>query len=107
MRYNFNWPVIWRNSDKLFDGLLLGLGIAVVALAAGCVIGIVLAACRLSRHAVLRIPATVFVEVLRNTPLLLLVFFMYFGLPEIRHHRIRQHRVLHSDPGGICRGVSD
>ena len=83
MRYNFNWPVIWRNSDKLFDGLLLGLGIAVVALAAGCVIGILLAACRLSRHAVLRIPATVFVEVLRNTPLLLLVFFMYFGLPEV------------------------
>ncbi len=83
MRYNFNWPVIWRNSDKLFDGLLLGLGIAVVALAAGCAIGILLAACRLSRHAVLRIPATVFVEVLRNTPLLLLVFFMYFGLPEI------------------------
>ena len=28
MRYNFNWPVIWRNSDKLFDGLLLGLGAA-------------------------------------------------------------------------------
>ena len=83
MRYNFNWPVIWRNSDKLFDGLLLGLGIAVVALAAGCAIGILLAACRLSRHAVLRIPATVFVEVLRNTPLLLLVFFTYFGLPEI------------------------
>jgi polar amino acid transport system permease protein len=83
MRYNFNWPVIWRNSDKLFDGLLLGLGIAVVALAAGCVIGILLAACRLSRHAILRIPATVFVEVLRNTPLLLLVFFMYFGLPEV------------------------
>jgi His/Glu/Gln/Arg/opine family amino acid ABC transporter permease subunit len=54
-----------------------------VALAAGCVIGILLAACRLSRHAILRIPATVFVEVLRNTPLLLLVFFMYFGLPEI------------------------
>jgi len=83
MRYNFNWPVIWRNSDKLFNGLLLGLGIAVVALAVGCVIGILLAACRMSRYAVLRVPATVFVEVLRNTPLLLLVFFMYFGLPEI------------------------
>ena len=25
MRYNFNWPVIWRNFDKLYDGLLLGL----------------------------------------------------------------------------------
>jgi len=83
MRYNFNWPVIWRNSDKLYYGLLLGLAIAVVALAVGCIIGIVLAACRQSRYAVLRLPAAAFVELLRNTPLLLLVFFVYFGLPEI------------------------
>jgi len=83
MRYNFNWPVIWRNFDKLYDGLLLGLLIAVIALAAGCAIGMVLAACRQSRHAVLWLPATVFVEVVRNTPLLLLVFFAYFGLPEM------------------------
>lgn len=83
MRYNFNWPVIWRNSDKLYDGLLLGLEIAVVALLAGCVIGILLAACRQSRYRVLRLPATAFVEVVRNMPLLLLVFFVYFGLPEL------------------------
>ena len=82
MRYNFNWPVIWRNSERLYGGILLGLGIAVVALAIGCVIGILLAVCRQSRNPLLRLPATAFVEVVRNTPLLLLVFFVYFGLPE-------------------------
>jgi len=83
MRYNFNWPVIWRNFDRLTNGILLGLGIAVVALAIGCVIGILLAICRESRFRVLRIPATAFVELVRNVPLLLLVFFVYFGLPEL------------------------
>jgi len=83
MHYNFNWPVVWRNFDRLWDGLLLGLAIAVVALAIGCLIGILLAMCRESRLRVLRIPATIFVEVMRNTPLLLLVFFFYFGLPEL------------------------
>ena len=83
MRYNFNWPVIWRNSDKLYNGLFLGLAIAVVALIAGCAIGILLAACRQSRLRVLRLPATAFVEIVRNTPLLLLIFFVYFGLPEL------------------------
>jgi len=82
MRYNFNWPIIWRNYDKLTNGLLLGLAIAVVALLFGCVIGIALAACRQSRSPFLRLPAAAFVEVVRNTPLLLLVFFVYFGLPE-------------------------
>lgn len=83
MRYNFNWPVIWRNADRLYNGLALGLAIAVVALAIGCVLGIALAACRQARSPILRWPATAFVEVIRNTPLLLLVFFVYFGLPEL------------------------
>jgi len=83
MRYNFNWPVIWRNFDRLTNGILLGLAIAVVALAIGCIIGILLAMCRESRFRVLRIPATAFVELVRNIPLLLLVFFVYFGLPEL------------------------
>ena len=82
MRYNFNWPVIWRNSDRLTDGLLLGLAIAVVALLIGCVIGIALAVCRQSRSPLLRLPAAAFVEIIRNTPLLLLVFFVFYGLPE-------------------------
>ena len=83
LHYNFNWPVIWRNSDKLYSGLALGLAIAVVSLLIGCVIGIALAACRQSRNPVLRLPAAAFVEVVRNTPLLILVFFVYFGLPEL------------------------
>jgi len=82
LRYNFNWPVIWRNSDKLINGLALGLAIAVVALFAGCIIGIALAVCRQSRSPVLRWPAAAFVELVRNSPLLVLVFFIYFGLPE-------------------------
>ena len=83
MRYNFNWPVIWRNAHRLYGGILLGLAIAVVSLAIGCVIGILLAVCRQSRNPLLRLPATAFVELVRNTPLLLLVFFIYFGLPEL------------------------
>ena len=83
LRYNFNWPVIWRNSDKLYGGLALGLAIAVAALFAGCVIGIALAVCRQSRSRLLRWPAAAFVELVRNWPLLVLVFFIYFGLPEL------------------------
>jgi polar amino acid transport system permease protein len=86
LRYNFNWPVIWRNSDKLIDGLVLGLAIAVVSLLIGCVIGMALALCRNARSPLLRWPATAFVEFMRNSPLLVLVFFIYFGLPELGFH---------------------
>jgi ABC-type amino acid transport system permease subunit len=38
--YIFNWDVIWRHFDKLWLGLALGLGIAVLSLLIGCIIGL-------------------------------------------------------------------
>lgn len=80
--YNFNFAVIWRNADKFLTGLGLGLGMAVVALLIGCVIGLFCAYGRTSRFAPLRGLIWLYVEFVRNTPLLLLIFFVYFGLPE-------------------------
>ena len=83
LNYNFNWSVIWRNWDKFADALLLGLGMAVVSLAIGTVIGLLVAYARGAPPRWLRWPAFVYVEFIRNVPLLLLVFFVYFGLPEL------------------------
>ena len=41
--YHFDWGVIARNADKLTDALLLGLRLAVISLAIGCVIGLLAA----------------------------------------------------------------
>lgn len=83
MNYHFNWSVIWRNADQLLSGLGLALIIAVLALGAGCLIGMALALCRQSKSRLLRVPATCLVELLRNSPLLVLVFYVYFGLPAV------------------------
>ena len=81
--YNFNWDVIWRNWDAFLGALALGLGLAIVSLLIGTIVGLALAYARLSPHWWLAKPAWVYVEFIRNTPLLLLIFFVYFGLPEI------------------------
>ena len=80
--YNFNFSVIWRNADEFLTGLGLGLGMALISLLIGCVIGLLCAYGRTSRFAPLRILIWLYVEFVRNTPLLLLIFFVYFGLPE-------------------------
>ncbi|HWL67313.1 MAG TPA: amino acid ABC transporter permease [Geminicoccus sp.] len=82
LNYNFNWSVIWRNWDKFLDALLLGLGMAVLSLLAGCVIGLAVAYARTSGPKWLQWLAWAYVEIIRNTPLLLLVFMCYFVLPE-------------------------
>lgn len=81
--YNFNWDVIWRNWDAFLGALALGLGLAVASLLIGTIIGLGLAYARLSPRRWLSGPAWLYVELIRNTPLLLLIFFVYFGLPEL------------------------
>ena len=80
--YHFDWSVITRNADRLAGALLLGLGLAVVSLVIGSLIGLAAAYARVSGKPWLSAPVRIYVEFVRCTPLLLLIFFVYFGLPE-------------------------
>jgi polar amino acid transport system permease protein len=79
--FGLNWDVIWRYRDEFLWGLALGLKLAVIGLAIGCVIGLLIAFARTSRHPWLSRLAGAYVEFIRNIPLLLILFFLYFGLP--------------------------
>jgi polar amino acid transport system permease protein len=83
LNYNFNWSVIWRNADQFAQALGLGLMMAVVSLLIGTIIGLLCAYGRTSGRWWLDWPIWAYVELIRNTPLLLLIFFVYFGLPEL------------------------
>lgn len=82
MSYHFNFAVIWRNWDVLLKGLGLGLYLALAALFIGALIGLIAAFASLSPRPWLRIPARIYVSIIRNTPLLVLIFITYFGLPQ-------------------------
>lgn len=56
---------------------------AVFGLALGTIIGLVMAFIRSSGPRPIRFLVTCYVEVIRNVPLLLIVFLMYFGLPQM------------------------
>jgi polar amino acid transport system permease protein len=81
--YVFNWDVIWRHFDKLYLGLALGLGIAVLSLLIGCLIGLAAAVARSSGPRALRIATTAYIEFIRNIPILLLAYFCFYGLPHL------------------------
>lgn len=83
MTYQFNFDPILRSFDKMLWGLGLGLYLAAIGLLIGCAIGLLVAYGRQSRLAPLRWVLWVYVETIRNCPILLLIFFVYFGLPEL------------------------
>ncbi len=78
----FDFEVIWRYLPALLKGLwmnivLTGLGF----IAGGIVLGTLLAIANLSRLAVIRWPAFIFVEFWRSTPLLVQAIWMHFAFP--------------------------
>lgn len=74
--------VIVDNLPSYVDGFLLTLRLTVYAGAAAMVVGLLLAALRVSPLRPFRATAAGYVELLRNTPLTLVFFFMYFVFPQ-------------------------
>ena len=67
----------------LLDGALTTLHISILTLIFSFVMGTAGALCRMSRVRWLHGPATWYVEFIRNTPLLVQLFFIYFGLSQV------------------------
>jgi polar amino acid transport system permease protein len=82
MGYTLNFNLIWRHFDKLSGGLLLSLELAVAAIAIGIVIGLVLAVAHVSGGRFVRTLIGAYVEFIRNVPLILLVYLVFYGLPQ-------------------------
>jgi His/Glu/Gln/Arg/opine family amino acid ABC transporter permease subunit len=83
MNYQLNFAAVWRDFPALLSGLGLGLELALISIAIGCVIGLMAAFALLSKHRVLRVIASVYVTVIRNTPILVLILLIYFALPSV------------------------
>ena len=69
-----------ENLTFLVQGAGVSLLLALGSVAIGCVIGILLAAAKLSHSKVLHVIANVYVELFRGTPMLLQILFFYPGI---------------------------
>ncbi len=74
---------ITENLDLFTSGYLVSLRLCLYGLVGSLVLGTVIAACRVSPVAPLRLFGTAWVNVVRNCPLTVVLFFFAFGLPEI------------------------
>ncbi|TIU37573.1 MAG: amino acid ABC transporter permease, partial [Mesorhizobium sp.] len=83
MGYTLNFNLIWRHFDKLWGGLLLSIELAVISIAIGIVIGLVLGVWYVSAGRVVRTIIAAYVEFIRNVPLILLVYLVFYGVPTV------------------------
>ncbi|MBD5539410.1 MAG: amino acid ABC transporter permease [Desulfovibrio sp.] len=93
MSYEWQWNRVWRHFGRwtahgfvagpLCEGLLMTLGIAAAGFCLSTLLGLAAAVCRLSPWPFCRLAAGAYIELLRNTPLLLQLFFVYFLLSPL------------------------
>lgn len=83
MGYTLNFAAVWRSFDLLLAGLALSLCLAVVSILIGAAIGLAVAFALTSKSRLAAAPARLYVTVIRNLPILVLVLFAYFALPQM------------------------
>ena len=88
--YSWGWYVINPLTDKgatnlrfLLAGLGMTIGLSVTAIVVSVILGVMLALAGLSRSKPLRTVSRVYVEVFRAIPLLVLLLWVYYGLPMV------------------------
>jgi His/Glu/Gln/Arg/opine family amino acid ABC transporter permease subunit len=77
----FDYMAIWDNRDILVQGVLTTLIVAGTAIPVGIVIGVLVCMLRISKNRLLRWPAIAYIEIIRNIPLLILLFMVFYALP--------------------------
>lgn len=77
-----DWGATLEFFPDLLDAAWLTLYIATLGFCLAVVIAFFVCAGRLSQHRYLRLPAAFYVEVIRNTPLLLQIYLVFYGLPS-------------------------
>jgi polar amino acid transport system permease protein len=81
MLLSLNFRVIGETLPDFWVGFLSTLSISLAAFSGALVIGIIACAMSLQPSRLLRLPAVVYVDLIRATPLLAQLYFLYFGLP--------------------------
>jgi putative glutamine transport system permease protein len=80
---NFIDAYTWEHVRFMLIGLGMTLQVAVIAIVFSFIIGCLLGTIRYTKLPVLSQLTVAFVEIIRNLPLLLIIFFTFFALPEV------------------------
>ena len=83
MSYRFQFRDVFAEKEAIADGVLVTLQLSAVTIGLGFMLGILVAVTLVYGRSWLRGPARAYVELIRNTPLIVQLFLIFFGLPGI------------------------
>lgn len=86
VQYTFHWYPAFRAIPDMLRGAAITLEVAVLSMLLGVSIAVLLAVASGTKYQSLRVLASTWVEVARNTPALFQIYMAYFGLGSLGIH---------------------
>ena len=86
MEYEFHCNIVFQKMPQLLSGAFVTLHVSVLSMLIGIAIAVLLAIAKMSDSKILSLPATLWVEIARNTPALFQIYMAYFGLGAFGIH---------------------
>jgi glutamate/aspartate transport system permease protein len=85
LHYDFDWSVLWRHpyGEMFLKGIWTTVHLSLSSWIIALLVGLVIALCRVMPYRPARFLGGAYVEVLRNIPLLVQLFFWYFAAPSL------------------------
>ncbi len=80
---SYQWLTLWGYVPEFFQAAWLTLQVTLLAFCVALILGLLTALAGASRLAPLRVVARSYIELIRNTPVLLQIFIVFFGLPSL------------------------
>ena len=107
---HFDWSYFWAQlltpSGAFLTGLWLTIVMAFCAQIVGFVLGLAVAQARMSKYAVLRYAASAYIWIMRGTPLLVQIVFIYTGLAAANLYRFEDITLFGvTFPGSLQAGI--
>ncbi len=98
---SFDWGVILGNWKFLLLQGLMGFGafgggtlrLAIPAILLGFLLGVIIGLCRLAHRPWIHYPAVLYVEFFRGVPLVMVIFWFWFLIPQITGQRLPEYTV--------------
>ncbi len=85
LKYEFDWSVLWRQpyGSMLLEGIWTTIHLSAFAWIIASLLGLTVGICRMAPSRWARLAGSAYVEIFRNVPLLVQLFFWYFAFPSL------------------------
>ncbi|MHC1729516.1 MAG: amino acid ABC transporter permease [Syntrophobacteraceae bacterium] len=107
LHYDFDWSVLWRHpyGTMLLQGVWTTVHLSLLSWMIALFIGLLIALCRIMPYRPARFLGGAYVEILRNIPLLVQLFFWYFAVPSLLPKEIERWLCADVRDLAYCLGV--